>query len=284
MFFEGDRIDAMREMILADNLADRKKRWRSCSRISATTSRDLQGAQGLSGDDPFPRSAVARVRPARRKGAGSDLAEKLGVSVEKIMPSALHVARVQPDARSSRLPPRHRIRKSPEMQARAVLEAAADANEEDQGEAGSHDPARRLQEGTRPPGRDRSSKSPRKCMKEKKVKIAYMVGTMIEVPRGALTADEIAQTAEFFSFGTNDLTQTALGMSPRRHGLVPHAVHRKRNLQEEPVRLDRPGWRRPAHADRGEKGNKPPVRASSSASAANTAATLTPSSSAIASA
>jgi len=50
-------------------------------------------------------------------------------------------------------------------------------------------------------------------MKEKKVKIAYMVGTMIEVPRGAVTADEIAQTAEFFSFGTNDLTQTTLGMS-----------------------------------------------------------------------
>jgi pyruvate,orthophosphate dikinase len=50
-------------------------------------------------------------------------------------------------------------------------------------------------------------------MAEKKVKFTYSVGTMIEVPRGALTADEIAQTAEFFSFGTNDLTQTALGMS-----------------------------------------------------------------------
>jgi pyruvate,orthophosphate dikinase len=48
---------------------------------------------------------------------------------------------------------------------------------------------------------------------EKKVKLNYMVGTMIEIPRGALTADEIAQSAEFFSFGTNDLTQTALGMS-----------------------------------------------------------------------
>jgi pyruvate,orthophosphate dikinase len=50
-------------------------------------------------------------------------------------------------------------------------------------------------------------------MAEKKIKLSYMVGTMIEVPRGALTADEIAQTAEFFSFGTNDLTQTCLGMS-----------------------------------------------------------------------
>jgi pyruvate,orthophosphate dikinase len=49
--------------------------------------------------------------------------------------------------------------------------------------------------------------------KEKGVKLSYQVGTMIEVPRGALTADEIAQTAEFFSFGTNDLTQTALGIS-----------------------------------------------------------------------
>jgi pyruvate,orthophosphate dikinase len=45
------------------------------------------------------------------------------------------------------------------------------------------------------------------------VKFKYLVGTMIEVPRGALTADEIAETAEFFSFGTNDLTQTGLGMS-----------------------------------------------------------------------
>ncbi len=49
--------------------------------------------------------------------------------------------------------------------------------------------------------------------KETKIKLKYMVGTMIEVPRAALTADEIAETAEFFSFGTNDLTQTALGMS-----------------------------------------------------------------------
>jgi pyruvate,orthophosphate dikinase len=50
-------------------------------------------------------------------------------------------------------------------------------------------------------------------MAEQKVKLDYMVGTMIEIPRGALTADEIAHTAQFFSFGTNDLTQTCLGMS-----------------------------------------------------------------------
>src|SRR6059036_1317566 len=62
-------------------------------------------------------------------------------------------------------------------------------------------------------------------MAEKKVKLSYLVGTMIEVPRGALTADEIAQTAQFFSFGTNDLTQTTLGMSRDDSGsfLAPYA-------------------------------------------------------------
>ncbi len=53
----------------------------------------------------------------------------------------------------------------------------------------------------------------REVQAEHRVKLEYLVGTMIEIPRGALTADEIARSAQFFSFGTNDLTQTALGMS-----------------------------------------------------------------------
>src|SRR5438046_7552175 len=64
---------------------------------------------------------------------------------------------------------------------------------------------------------------PREVMKDSGKKFPYSVGTMIEVPRGALTADEIAETAEFFSFGTNDLTQTALGMSRDDSGsFLPH--------------------------------------------------------------
>jgi pyruvate,orthophosphate dikinase len=60
-------------------------------------------------------------------------------------------------------------------------------------------------------------------MKEQRTKLNYLVGTMIEVPRGALTADEIAKTAQFFSFGTNDLTQTTLGMSRDDSGsFLPH--------------------------------------------------------------
>jgi pyruvate,orthophosphate dikinase len=70
--------------------------------------------------------------------------------------------------------------------------------------------------------------------KEKGVKLNYLVGTMIEVPRGALTADEIAQTAEFFSFGTNDLTQTCLGMSRDDSGSFIPAYQENEIIKKNP--------------------------------------------------
>jgi pyruvate,orthophosphate dikinase len=142
-----------------------------------------------------------------------DLARKLNVPVEKIISRVheLHEFNPMLGFRGCRLGMKY-----PEitaMQARAVIEAAVQAKKEgvkanpeimiplvgfkkelDQQVAIVHDVAA-------------------KVFAEQKTKIAYKVGTMIEVPRGALTADEIAQTAEFFSFGTNDLTQTCLGMS-----------------------------------------------------------------------
>jgi pyruvate,orthophosphate dikinase len=82
-------------------------------------------------------------------------------------------------------------------------------------------------------------------MAEKKVKFDYMVGTMIEVPRGALTADEIAQTAEFFSFGTNDLTQTTMGLSRDDAGrFLPEYVDERKSaiLPADPFQsIDVPG-------------------------------------------
>ncbi len=79
----------------------------------------------------------------------------------------------------------------------------------------------------------------REVQAEQKVKLKYLVGTMIEIPRGALTADEIAQSADFFSFGTNDLTQTALGMSRDDSGSFLPTYSGARDRQEEPVRHDR---------------------------------------------
>ena len=215
MFFEGNRIDAMREMILADNLAEP----RSCARETAAVStrrflRHLQGAERFSGHDPFPRSAAARI-PAEHEGVSRcDLARKLGIPVEKIMHRVheLHEFNPMLGFRGCRLGIKY-----PEITAHAGARRARSRCRCDeaglQGQARNHDPARRLQEGTRSAGRASSTKSPPQVQKEKKVKITYSVGTMIEIPRGALTADEIAQTAEFFSFGTNDLTQTCLGMS-----------------------------------------------------------------------
>jgi pyruvate,orthophosphate dikinase len=71
-----------------------------------------------------------------------------------------------------------------------------------------------------------STASPSRSHGREKTKFNYLVGTMIEMPRGALTADEIAETAEFFSFGTNDLTQTCLGMSRDDSGSFPAEIRR----------------------------------------------------------
>jgi len=81
-----------------------------------------------------------------------------------------------------------------------------------------------------------------KVMKEKGVKITYMLGTMIEVPRAAVTADEIAQEAEFFSFGTNDLTQTALGFSRDDAGKFIKAYQDLNLFEKDPFQtLDQDG-------------------------------------------
>ena len=79
-------------------------------------------------------------------------------------------------------------------------------------------------------------------MKSRKIKISYTVGTMIEVPRAAITADKIAKEADFFSFGTNDLTQTTLGLSRDDMGLFHEEYQRKEIYHKNPfASLDRNG-------------------------------------------
>ena len=213
MFFEGDRIDAMREMILADSLATREE---ALAKLLPYQREDFFGIfkalKGYPATIRFLDPPLHEFLP-NTKEAQMDLARKLSVPVEKIMARVheLHEFNPMLGFRGCRLGIKY-----PEitrMQARAVLEAAADATKKgfkakpeimiplvgfkkelDLQVAIVHEVAALVQ-------------------KEKKVKISYSVGTMIEIPRGALTADEIAHTAEFFSFGTNDLTQTCLGMS-----------------------------------------------------------------------
>ncbi len=99
-----------------------------------------------------------------------------------------------------------------EMQARAIFEAAAAVQEWDQGPPGNHDSAGGIPAGAKTPDRNRPARRG-ESSERKEEKFKYLVGTMIEIPRAALLADQIARDAEFFSFGTNDLTQTTLGMS-----------------------------------------------------------------------
>jgi pyruvate,orthophosphate dikinase len=213
MFFEGDRIDAMREMILADSLAAREA---ALAKLLPYQREDFFGIfkelKGYPATIRFLDPPLHEFLP-HTKEQQVDLSKKMNIPVEKIQQRVdeLHEFNPMLGFRGCRLGIRY-----PEitaMQARAVFEAAADANKKgykanpeimiplvgfkkelDLQVAVVHEVAAKVQA-------------------ERKTTISYSVGTMIEVPRGAITADEIAATAEFFSFGTNDLTQTTLGMS-----------------------------------------------------------------------
>ena len=234
MFFEGNRIDAMREMILADNVADREK---ALAKLLPYQRDDFFGIfkalKGLPATIRFLDPPLHEFLPNTPESQ-ADLAKKLGIPVAKIEQRVheLHEFNPMLGFRGCRLGIRY-----PEitaMQARAVFEAAADAHKKgikarpeimiplvgfkkelDLQVELVHEVAAKVQA-------------------EKKVKITYSVGTMIEIPRGALTADEIAQTAEFFSFGTNDLTQTCLGMSRDDSGSFLGAYQEEEIMKKNP--------------------------------------------------
>ncbi len=213
MFFEGNRIDAMREMILADSVAARQA---ALAKLLPYQREDFFGIfKALKG---FPATIRFLDPPLHEflpnsKEQQQDLATKLGIGVEKIQHRVheLHEFNPMLGFRGCRLGIRY-----PEitaMQARAVFEAAADANK--QGFKAKPEIMIPLVGFKKELDLqvELVHSVAKAVMAERKTKIAYSVGTMIEIPRGALTADEIAETAEFFSFGTNDLTQTCLGMS-----------------------------------------------------------------------
>jgi len=213
MFFEGDRIDAMREMILADTLDARKA---ALAKLLPYQRDDFAGIfRALKG---YPVTIRFLDPPLHEflphtKAQQEDLARKIGVSVEKIESRVhqLHEFNPMLGFRGCRLGIGYP--EISEMQSRAVFEAAALVRKE----------GIKVKPEVMIPlvgfkkeldlQAEIVHRVAAEVMAEKKVKINYTVGTMIEIPRGALTADEVAQTAQFFSFGTNDLTQTALGMS-----------------------------------------------------------------------
>ena len=213
MFFEGDRIWAIREMILADDVEGRVK---ALAKLLPIQREDFHGIlEAMDGFGVTIRLLDPPLHEFTPNDAASqkEMAEKLGISVEivKAKVESLHEFNPMLGHRGCRLG--NTYPEITEMQARAIIEAACDLK------AAGKNPKPEIMiplVGTVEEFQLQASiirETAEAVFAEKGVKVDYMVGTMIEIPRAALIADKIAKHAEFFSFGTNDLTQMGFGYS-----------------------------------------------------------------------
>jgi phosphoenolpyruvate synthase/pyruvate phosphate dikinase len=242
MFFEGDRIDAVREMILADSEEDRR---RALAKIEPLQESDFEGLfRAMAG---LPVTIRTLDPPLHEFLPHEDaeieaLAAKLNVPADKVKARVENLSEANPmlGFRGCRLGIIYP--EITEMQARAIFKAAAKVQSEGIEVhpevmiplVGSINELK-LQEQVvrRIAGEVEASTG---------VHVTYLVGTMIELPRAALVADEIAEVAEFFSFGTNDLTQTTLGLSRDDAGRFLPAYVEKKVMSDDPFQtLDQKG-------------------------------------------
>ncbi|HAU08112.1 MAG TPA: pyruvate, phosphate dikinase, partial [Gammaproteobacteria bacterium] len=244
MFFDGERIDIMRQMILA---ADEVQRRSALKKLLPFQKKDFVGLfKAMEGRpvtirllDPPLHEFLPHDDVVRRQ-----LAEKLGVPFDFVIDriKALHEENPMLGCRGCRLGIIYP--EITEMQARALFEAAAQVSK---GKKAIKIKAEIMIPlvGFRAELADQLAIVHRvaaEVMKKHKVKIDYLVGTMIEVPRAAITADEIAHEADFFSFGTNDLTQTTLGLSRDDMGLFYDQYQSKEIYNQNPfASLDQTG-------------------------------------------
>ena len=214
MFFEGDRIDFVREMILSTKKSDRVA---AVSKLLPYQKGDFKGIfkalKGLPGTIRLLDPPLHEFLP-QTKEQQLDLAQKIGMPVEVIMRRVAELHEFNPmlGLRGCRLGIAYP--EITEMQARAIFEAAVEVSQEE-GFAVVPEIMVPLVAFKKELDIQKAiiDKVAQQVFEEKGAKVDYLVGTMIEIPRAAVTADEIAETAQFFSFGTNDLTQTGLGMS-----------------------------------------------------------------------
>ena len=213
MFFEGERIKAVREMILADDEAGRRV---ALNKLLPMQRGDFEGLfKAMKGypvivrllDPPLHEFAPNTEKEQR------EMAEELGISFEAVAAKVEYLHEVNPmlGHRGCRLS--NTYPEITEMQARAIIEAAMNVKatgidvkvEIMVPLVGNHTELRYQ--------KNIIDRVANEVFAERNDKIDYLVGTMIEVPRAAVTANQIAEVAEFFSFGTNDLTQMTLGFS-----------------------------------------------------------------------
>ena len=214
MFFEENRIPAIRRMIVADTESERRE---ALDALLPYQKNDFKGIYEVMKENPvtirlldpplheFLPHTDAEIR---------NLAEKIGVPYEKLVrrTDELHENNPMLGHRGCRLAISYP--EIAEMQTRAIMEAAIEVSEE-KGYNIVPEIMIPLTSSDKEMAyiKDIVAKEAERCNEEKSSDIKYVIGTMIETPRAALTADEIAESAEFFSFGTNDMTQMTYGFS-----------------------------------------------------------------------
>ena len=242
MFFEGDRIKAVREMILSEDEAGRRA---ALEKLLPYQRDDFYGIFKAMHDLPV---TIRTLDPPLHEFLPHDesnmqeMADEMGISLEdvKSMVESLNEFNPMLGHRGCRLGVTYP--EITEMQARAIIEAACDLKKEG---------VVVLPEimipliGTKAELKDQKNvvvATAEKVMEEKGIKVDYMVGTMIEIPRAALTADQVAEEAQFFSFGTNDLTQMSFGYSRDDAGKFLKEYISKGILPDDPFQtLDQSG-------------------------------------------
>ena len=244
MFFEGTRIKAMREMIVATNTEDRKK---ALAKIMPYQQGDFEGLYTAMEGRPviirFLDPPLHEFLPTK-EGDIKEIAGELGITVQhlKDVISGLHEFNPMMGHRGCRLCVTYP--EIAEMQTTAVINAAINVNK-------AH-PDYNVEPRIMIPlvGEVKELKYVKdvvvatadKLIADAGVKMKYQVGTMIEIPRAALTAGEIAKEAEFFSFGTNDLTQMTFGFSRDDAGKFLDSYYEKKIYESDPfAHLDQVG-------------------------------------------
>ena len=213
MFFGGERINAVREMILADDEAGRRK---ALDKLLPIQRGDFKGIFEVMKEMPVTIRTLDpplhEFLPHTDKEIG-ELARSIKVPAEKLKAKveSLHESNPMLGHRGCRLGVMYP--EITEMQVRAILEAACEVakkgikvHPEIMIPLVGHVNELKSQE-------EVARRVAKEVFKEQGIEVEYLVGTMIELPRAAITADEVATVAEFFSFGTNDLTQTTFGLS-----------------------------------------------------------------------
>ena len=237
MFFEGDRIKAMREMILAEDEQGRRK---ALEKLLPYQREDFEGIFEAMNDLPVTvrllDPPLHEFVPHEEKHQ-KEIAEELGIPVEKVHERVENLKELNPmlGHRGCRLG--NTYNEITEMQTRAIIEAAINLK----GKGTNAIPEimipltgtleeMKMQE-------DIVRKTVNKVFEERGDKVDYLVGTMVETPRAALVADQIAESAEFFSFGTNDLTQMTFGYSRDDAGKFLPVYLEKGILKHDPFQV-----------------------------------------------